>query len=72
MNKCINIENKKRCVLHYTDNIVIIAENETDLQEKLKHLNDWCLLIGMLVNANKIKVGHVYLILYLDLYMFFI
>jgi hypothetical protein len=43
---------KKNCVSLDTDNIVIIPENEIDLQEMLNHLNDWCLLIGRLVNVQ--------------------
>ena len=42
MNYGVNIGGKKVCLLLYADDIVIIAENESDLQIQLDFINQWC------------------------------
>jgi hypothetical protein len=32
---------------------VLLAENETELQNMLSFVNDWCIAYGMFVNASK-------------------
>ena len=58
MNKGVDIGNEKICILLYADDIVILTENETDLQEMLDNLSNWCHLNGMFVNNSKSNIVH--------------
>jgi hypothetical protein len=44
--------------LLYADDIVLISENESDLQEMLNLLNSWCSTNKMFVNAKKSHIVH--------------
>ena len=54
----VKLENEKVCILCYADDIVLIAENSTDLQCLLDGLNMWCGLNTMSVNGSKSNIVH--------------
>jgi hypothetical protein len=56
--KGIEIEDCKITCLLYADDIVLLSENETDLQNMLDKLKMWCSRWRMTVNINKSKVMH--------------
>ena len=60
LHKGVKIDNERVCILLYADDIVLIAENESDLQDMLTMLSTWCTSIrnGMNINASKSKVVH--------------
>ena len=58
LNYGVDIGGKKVCLLSYADNIVIIAENESDLQIQLDFINQWCKEWRLHINYNKSNVIH--------------
>ena len=48
----------KSYLLLYADDIVIIAENESDLQIQLDFINQWCKKWRLNINHNKSNVIH--------------
>ncbi len=53
-----DLESGKVCILHFADDIVIIAEDETQLQILFDFDNDWCKKWKMKVNNSKTIVVH--------------
>ena len=49
-------ENTRLSTLAYTDDIVIIASNQHDLQIMLNKLSEWCKQWHVLVNTEKTKL----------------
>lgn len=43
-------------MLLYADDLVILAHSEIDLRNKLKILEEYCLVVGMTVNKDKTKI----------------
>ena len=58
MNYGVDIGGKKVCLLLYADDIVIIAENKSDLQIQLDFINQWCKKWRLNINHNKSNVIH--------------
>ena len=58
LNIGIQIGDEKACVLLYADNVVLLAENETELQLLLDVLNTWCCKNDLEVNYDKSKIVH--------------
>ncbi len=58
LGKGIPIGNERVAILMYADDVVIMAENETDLQYMLDRLGNWCQANNMRINADKSKVVH--------------
>ena len=48
----------KACIMLYADDIVLLAENETDLQLMLNLLSDWCHSNFMSINPQKTNIVH--------------
>ena len=46
------------CALAYADDIVLLAENDSDLQKLLDRTSQWCRDWRLQVNTNKTKVMH--------------
>ena len=44
------------CLVLYADDTVVLAESQSDLQNALYAMNEYCLLWGLRVNASKTKV----------------
>ena len=55
----IDIGNQKVCCLAYADDIVIMAENESDMQLLLNQLHLWCKKWHMVINTDKTKTMHI-------------
>ena len=51
-------ENEDVTILMYADDIVILAENETDLQTQLDRITNWCKQWQLMINNDKSKVMH--------------
>ena len=45
-------------VLLYTDDIVILSEDDIRLQTMLNSLNSWCIRWGLVINFDKSKIVH--------------
>ena len=45
-------------ILLYADDIVMLAENETNLQKMIDHLQDWCKRWRMMINKSKTQIVH--------------
>ena len=58
LNKGVRFRNEEVSILMYADDLVLMAENETDLQDMLDALAEWCETWGMNVNDKKTKVMH--------------
>ncbi len=58
LNRGLPYGNEKLCILLYTDDIVILAENEEQRQIVLNFVNNWCKKWKMKVNSDKTKVIH--------------
>jgi hypothetical protein len=54
----IDIGDEKLSILLYADDIVLLAETESDLQTLLNALNSWCVINKMTVNSDKSNVVH--------------
>ena len=54
----IQIGDEKVCILLYADDVVLLAENETELQLLLGVLNSWCCKNDLEVNYDKSKIVH--------------
>ena len=54
----IDDQNMINCLL-YADDIVLIAENETDLQMLIEIVNTWCQKFRLECNLLKTKILHV-------------
>ena len=54
----VNIGDCKLSLLLYADDIVMLAESETDLQAILTCLSEWCIKWELLVNQKKSQVVH--------------
>ena len=54
----VNIGDCKLSILLYADDIVMLAESETDLQAMLICLSEWCIKWELLVNQKKSQVVH--------------
>ena len=54
----VDIDGIRRPCLLYADDIALIAESETDLQNMLTILHNWCKKWRMRVNINKSKIVH--------------
>ena len=58
LNVGVDIDGEKICILLFADDIVILAENETDLQTLLNFVDSWCKNWRMKINIDKTKVVH--------------
>jgi hypothetical protein len=58
LNIGIEIADEKACVLLYADDVVLLAENETELQLLLNVLNTLCCKNDLEVNYDKSKIVH--------------
>ena len=58
LNVGIDIEGQKLSVLAYADDVVLLAETESDLQVLLDELNLWCINNKMEINQGKSKIMH--------------
>ena len=58
LNVGIDVDGQKIGILAYADDIVLLAETESDLQTLLSELNIWCLSYKMDINQGKSKVIH--------------
>ena len=58
LGKGLDIGNEGLSILLYAYDIVLLADNELDLQCMLDHLNNWCNLNHMFVNADKSQIVH--------------
>ena len=54
----VDINGEKICILLYGDDVILLAEKESDLQLLLDILHCWCQRNKMSVNLNKSKVMH--------------
>ncbi len=54
----LHIDGEHVCLLVFGDDIVCMADNESDLQSMLNILHDWCNIWTMKVNVDKTKVMH--------------
>ncbi|XP_063446895.1 uncharacterized protein LOC134726422 [Mytilus trossulus] len=54
----IKIGESKLSLPLYSDDIVLMAENECDMQKMLDKLHDWCKKWRVLINTDKSKVVH--------------
>lgn len=55
----IDIGNESKvCIMLYADDIVLLAESETDLQLMLNTLSEWCETNYMSINSSKTNVIH--------------
>ena len=48
----------KLSILLYADDIILLAETESDLQSMLDSLTQWCLKWGLVINTAKSNVIH--------------
>ena len=58
LNIGVRTQNDNISILMYADDLVFLAESESDLQMMLDTLNEWCITWGMNVNEQKTKVMH--------------
>ena len=58
LNLGIDINSRKISILLYADDIVRLANNESDMQTLLNTLHTWCQRWRMLINTEKSKVVH--------------
>ena len=58
LNVGIDIEGQKLSVLANADDVVLLAETESDLQVLLDELNLWCINNKMEINQGKSKIMH--------------
>ena len=58
LNLGININNYKLSILLYADDMVLIANTETDLQKMLTTMYDWCMKWRLSINVAKSNVIH--------------
>jgi hypothetical protein len=54
----IDIGDEKLSILLYADDVVLLAESESDLQALLNALHSWCNVNKMTVNSGKSNVVH--------------
>ena len=52
------MRNERITVLAYADDLVLLSENETDLQNLLNILNQWCSIWQLCIKLDKTKVMH--------------
>ena len=58
LNLGIDINSRKISILLYAGDIVMLANNESDMQSLLNTLHTWCQRWRMLINTKKSKVVH--------------
>ena len=58
LNLGININNYKLSILLYADDMVLIANTETDLQKMLTTMYNWCMKWRLNINVAKSNVIH--------------
>lgn len=58
LGKGVRYGEERLSVVFYADDLLIMAENESDLQEMLDTLHDWCCKWQMKINADKTKIVH--------------
>ena len=58
LNLGIDIKSRRISILLYADDIVMLANNESDMQTLLNTLHTWCQRWRMLINTEKSKVVH--------------
>ena len=54
----VPVANQDVSILLYADDIVILAENEQNLQEMIKHMQKWCRQWRLKINRAKTNVVH--------------
>ena len=54
----VTIADMKLSILLYADDIILLAETESDLQSMLDSLTQWCLKWGLVINTAKSNVIH--------------
>ena len=54
----VEIGNERIHILLYADDIVLVAQSETNLQKMLDCLNNWCTKWRLKINVEKTKVVH--------------
>ena len=58
LGKGIKIDDESISILLYADNVVLLAENETDLQCMLNVLGNWCNANKLFINSSKSNIVH--------------
>ena len=58
LNRGVVVRDNNVSILMYADDIVLIAETETNLQIMLNTLYEWCSTWGLVINNNKSAVVH--------------
>ena len=58
LGKGIKIDDESISILLYADDVVLLAENETDLQCMLNVLSNWCNTNKLFINSSKSNIVH--------------
>ena len=58
LGKGIKIDDESVSILLYADDVVLLAENETDLKSMLNVLDDWCNTNKLSINPSKSNIVH--------------
>ena len=58
LGKGIKIDDESISILLYADDVVLLAENETDLQCMLNVLGNWCNTNKLFINSSKSNIVH--------------
>ncbi len=56
LNICISFDNDNICILPFVDDIIILAENESQLRKLFDFVNTWCNNWKMKINRDKTKI----------------
>ena len=58
LDKGVNVNNRNVSLLLYADDIVLISDKESKLQDMLNYMHDWCYQWKLKLNTDKSKVMH--------------
>jgi len=58
LDKGIQLNDERISLLLYADDIVLLAENESDIQSMLNVVHEWCTKWSMQLNTSKTKIVH--------------
>ena len=58
LNKGVDIDGENVCLLMYADDIMLMAGSESDMQDMLNYVNEWCSKWRLKVNPTKSNVVH--------------
>ena len=56
LNRGIEVENDKICILTYADDVILVANTEEELQSLLNCLNSWSKQNCLIINKDKSKI----------------